>query len=419
MAMSVTSRCSRVGAHALRLAADPIGTYRAGSLLLHGSPSLAAWLAGWVSSEFPLHVVTGYALSAVPVPAVERIASGLAAQRADEVLGDALRDTFGDEYAGMVRHPITTQAARRPSPAGLMQAARHRRRYAAHTTDIAYGPGGRNNLLDVWRHPDLPVGRGAPVLVQVPGGGWVINDKRGQAYPLMSRMVELGWICVSINYSKSPRDAWPAHIVDVKRAIAWVRSNIADYGGDPDFVAVTGGSAGAHLCSLAALTPNDPALQPGFEDIDTTVQAAVPFYGVYDLTNVDNMHELMLRFLEQFVMQARLADDRRLFESASPIFHAHRAAPPFFVLHGRNDSAIPRTQAHSFCAALREAGADTVCYAELPNAHHAFDTVATVRSQLVADAVAEFLGIVYGQHDRSAVGSLRARRLRPAELGAG
>ena len=83
----------------------------------------------------------------------------------------------------------------------------------------------------------------------------------------MSRMVELGWICVSINYSKSPRSKFPAHIIDVKRAIAWVRENIADYGGDPDFIAITGGSAGGHLASLAALTPNDPMFQPGFENV--------------------------------------------------------------------------------------------------------------------------------------------------------
>ena len=67
-------------------------------------------------------------------------------------------------------------------------------------------------------------------------------------------MAERGWICVSMAYRVSPRNTWPAHIVDVKRALAWVKENIADYGGDPDFVAITGGSAGGHLTALAALT---------------------------------------------------------------------------------------------------------------------------------------------------------------------
>ena len=81
-------------------------------------------------------------------------------------------------------------------------------------------------------------------------------------------------MCVSINYRLSPRSTWPDHIVDVKHAIAWVQANIAEYARDPDFIAITGGSAGGHLSSLAALTANDPTFQPGFEDVDTRVQAA-------------------------------------------------------------------------------------------------------------------------------------------------
>jgi acetyl esterase/lipase len=407
-AITVTSRCSRAGAQALRqgmlLAADPVGTCRASALLVRGSPTLALWLAGWASSEFPPHVLTGHALCRVPAPPVGRFATGLAAQRADTVLTEALGETFGENFADLVHHPVENEGAR----ARCLLSWGLRRRYTAQTRDIAYGPGGNANLLDIWRHPQPPDGHRAPVLIQVPGGGWAVNDKRGQAYPLMSRLVELGWICVAINYRKSPRNAWPAHIVDVKRAIAWVRNNIADYGGDPNFIAVTGGSAGAHLCSLAALTANDPQLQPGFEKADTSVQVAAPYYGVYDFTRVANMHETMLPFLEHFVMQKRQADDPALFVSASPIFHAHNAAPPFFVLHGRNDAVIPHVQARAFSEALRNAGADTVAYAELPNAHHAFDTIATVRCQLVAQAVAEFLGIVYGRYLRSQSVPLRA-----------
>lgn len=390
-----------------QVAAQCARAYHTGSLLLRGSPAAAGWLLGWVAAEFAPHVVTGHALSAVPSP-LEKAAAALAVQRADTVLDAALQQTFGDVYADRVHHPLEPYTARRPSLPVVLDAMRHRGRYAQKTTNISYGPGGRNHLLDVWRRPDLPDGHRAPVLIHVPGGGWSINDKRGQGYPLMTRMTELGWICVSINYSRSPRNAWPAHIVDVKRAIAWVRAHIADYGGDPDFIAITGGSAGGHLCSLAALTADDTRLQPGFEDADTSLQAAAPYYGVYDLTTVENMHGLMMPLLEHVVMQQRLADDPQLFRDASPIFRVHRDAPPFFVLHGQNDAVVPSTQARAFCTSLREAGAGSVSYAELPNAHHAFDTIATLRCQLASEAVAAFLGIVYGRHVNA---RRRSRRL--------
>jgi acetyl esterase/lipase len=402
VAVDVRARYSQARAEVLRqglqLAAAPIGAYRTGSLLLRGSPTVAGFLAGWLSAEFPPHVVTGHALSGVAPLSIGRVATSWAAQRADRILTAALQDSFGSQYRDSVCHPISDRPGRR---GGMLHAAGGHRRYAATTSDIAYGPDTRDNLLDIWRHRDIKVGDRAPVLLQIPGGAWTVNGRRPQGYPLMSRMAGLGWVCVSIDYSKSPRKSWPAHIIDVKRALAWVRENISDYGGDPDFITVTGGSAGGHLASLIALTANDPRLQPGFEDVDTTVQAAAPFYGVYDLTDAEKMHEMMMPFLELFVMKERYADKPDLFELASPISHVHRDAPPFFVLHGESDSVIPTVQARAFCGALREAGAHTVGYAELPNAHHAFDLFATVRSQLTADAVADFLGVVYGQHVRS------------------
>jgi acetyl esterase/lipase len=354
------------------------------------------WVAGWLFSEFPVHVVTGHALSRVTPPAIGRVGASWAAQRADHTLTAALEDTFGPEFHDLVCHP-TSDSSARARRNGLLPKAGPHRRYAARTSDIAYGPRAPEHLLDIWRRDDLAPGHRAPVLVQVPGGAWAVNGKRPQAYTLMSRMVELGWICVSINYSKSPRFKFPAHIIDVKRAIAWVRENIADYGGDPDFIAITGGSAGAHLASLAALTPNDPQFQPGFEGADTTVQAAAPYYGVYDFTDFDNMPEIMLPFLEQFVMKTRYADEPERFKAASPISYTHSGAPPFFVLHGDKDSLVPAGQARSFCAALRGAGAETVAYAELANAHHAFDITPTVRCRLAAEAVGNFLGVVYGR----------------------
>jgi acetyl esterase/lipase len=405
VALNVTSRCSRAGAQALRLAADARDTARAGAFLLRGSPFAVGWVAGWLTTEFPPHVLTGHALSRVSPPSIGRVGATWAAQKADEALTAALEECFGPDFRDLVRHPAYVESACEPS-GGLLRRPGPHRRYAAQTSDISYGPGGSEHLLDVWRRHDLAPGRRAPVLIQVPGGAWAVGGKRVQAYTLMSRMVELGWLCVSINYSKSPRCTFPTHLIDVKRAIAWVRENIGDYGGDPDFMAITGGSAGGHLASLAALTPNDPTFQPGFEDADTTVQAVAPYYGVYDFTDFENMHEMLLPFLEHFVLKSRYADDPERFRAASPISYAHGEAPPFFVLHGEKDELVPSGQARAFCAALREAGASTVAHAELANAHHAFDITPTVRSRLAADAVSDFLGVVYGRRAASLTESL-------------
>ena len=96
-----------------------------------------------------------------------------------------------------------------------------------------WGDGNYRHKLDIL---EPPVGRPerAPVLVYIHGGAWMIGDKRQQGIPMMHELVQRGWVCVAINYRLSPRATWPAHIVDCKRAVAWVREHIAEYGGDPE-----------------------------------------------------------------------------------------------------------------------------------------------------------------------------------------
>ncbi len=261
-------------------------------------------------------------------------------------------------------------------------------------SDVPYTEAGKRGHLDIY----LPAGqdaiKDAPVLLQVHGGAWTVGAKEHQARPLMNHMAARGWVCVAINYRLAPRDAWPAHIVDVKRAIAWVREHIADYGGDPDYLAITGGSAGGHLAALAALTPGDPDFQPGFEDADTSVRAAVPFYGVYDfagstgLTNAIGMRDA---FLGPRVMQTTWTDSPDVYEAASPILRITPEAPDFFVIHGDLDSLVAVDQARLFVAELRRTSRTSVVYAELPGAQHAFDVYHSIRSTYAVRAVDRYL----------------------------
>jgi acetyl esterase/lipase len=267
--------------------------------------------------------------------------------------------------------------------------------------DVAYDPThGKRGLLDIYRPRERPGpgSPGTPVLVQVHGGGWSLGTKDAQGIPLMLHMAARGWTCVAINYRLSPRDRFPAHLVDVKRAIAWVREEGPSYGMDPDFVAITGGSAGGHLAALAALTPDDPEYQPGFEEADTTLQAAVPHYGVYDFagaTGRRRAEQLRDRFFGPRVLGKDPRTHKADFEKASPLLRVGPQAPPFFVIHGAHDSLVEVHQARAFVHALREVSPEPVAYAELPGTHHAFDVFPSIRSAHVVRGVDRFLRFTY------------------------
>ena len=271
-----------------------------------------------------------------------------------------------------------------PRPSRSVQAVRN----------IDYvGDSRRAHRLDIIRRRVDP-SQGAPVLVFIHGGAWVIGDKREQGLPLLYELARRGWVTVTINYRLSPKATWPDHIVDCKRAIAWVRDHIAEYGGDPGFIAVSGGSAGGHLAALVALTSSDPEFQPGFEAADTSVEACVPFYGVYDITagrGTSGYDKGLLTLLERAVFKRRLVDDPAAFEAASPLHRVHPEAPPFFVIHGTNDTLVPVGDARAFVRALRALSKAPVLYAELPYTQHAFDVLPSVRSAHTVAAVVRFL----------------------------
>jgi acetyl esterase/lipase len=262
------------------------------------------------------------------------------------------------------------------------------------TKNISFGPYGRRNLLDVYRHKDHPTG--APVLLFIHGGAWAISNKGQQGKPIMLHFASRGWVCVAPNYRLAPRNTWPAHIEDVKRSIAWIREHGSEYGMDPRFIAITGGSAGGHLAALAALTPDHKEWQPGFEDADTAVQAAVPHYGIYDFVGGKTVTDWgMRRMLERVIFKKSFKEYREDFEKASPIYHVDEHAPPFFVVHGHHDSLVPVQGVRRFVQKMRDASKNPVVYTEMPGGQHAFDVFPSIRTAHIVRAVERFADYIY------------------------
>jgi acetyl esterase/lipase len=261
--------------------------------------------------------------------------------------------------------------------------------------NIAYAEAGKRNLLDIFT-PIRP-GTGRPVLLQIHGGAWLVGNKEEQALPLMHHMASLGWVVVAINYRLSPRATFPEHIIDVKKAIAWVRENIHEWGGNPDFISVTGGSAGGHLTALAAMSGNYAPWQPGFEAADTRVQAAMPLYGVYDFCNRAGIrHGTGIDdYVMRKVMKSTPDNDPEAFDRASPVCWVDDALPPLFLIHGSHDTLVWVEEARRFVAELSAGSSTSLVYAELHGAQHAFETVHSPRTSHYLNAAAWWLEWAY------------------------
>lgn len=255
--------------------------------------------------------------------------------------------------------------------------------------DIEYAPALH---LDLYRSREPSDGL-RPALLYVHGGSWRGGNRRQQGRPLLHRLAGNGWVGISASYPLVPEATFPDQLVALKRALVWMRSAGEDYGIDPSFIAVSGGSAGGHLAALLALTAGRAEFQPGFSEADTSVQAAVPVYGIYDFLNRNSTRDDW-PIISRWVMKADPAANEDLFRQASPLDQVHSGAPPFFVVHGAADSVVPAAEAHHFVAALRDVSQAPVAYAEIPGATHAFDVLDSLRTHYVISGVQRFLETV-------------------------
>ena len=144
--------------------------------------------------------------------------------------------------------------------------------------DIAYGPDPRHRL-DLYREQNI---ENAPVFVFVHGGGFIMGDKRSEQGPFYRNVGDYaarqGWIGVVPTYPLAPDHPWPAGPEALKRVVEWIGANVAEYGGDPERIVLSGQSAGAvHVASYLA--------HPAYHAVPGGgVRGAVLMSGLYDTT---------------------------------------------------------------------------------------------------------------------------------------
>lgn len=260
-----------------------------------------------------------------------------------------------------------------------------KRRLHAQVT-VEYAPGLK---LDIW----APEGaHNAPVFFFIPGGAWILGQRRPQGYALMSSLVEQGWVCVAIDYRVAPKHRWPAPLEDVGTAYGWVRENIARYHGDPNFVVVGGASAGGHMAALAGLSNEFPFSY-------APPQAVVGLYGAYDWESRHSpWRQAFMRYLETVVVGKSQARHPEVYRNANPTALVHEDAPPFLLLHGTADRLCLVGEARRFANRLGAVSKSLVQYYEIAGGAHAFDLINPRQTHHAVEAIHEFLDAVWLHH---------------------
>jgi triacylglycerol lipase len=202
--------------------------------------------------------------------------------------------------------------------------------------DLQYGPHERN-VLDVFTSPD--VGAGKPVVVFVHGGGFARGAKRAEGLPFYDNIglwaVGQDLVGVTLNYRLAPQSTWPSGIEDLTAAVAWLRANIARYGGDPSKIVLWGHSAGAaHVADYVANAAKrnadaglaGAALTSGFYDLGAEVSVWKVYYGddVATYAERSSLPGLVATSVPLFVNDAEL--DPEMFQQQADTLVAARAA---------------------------------------------------------------------------------------------
>lgn len=249
---------------------------------------------------------------------------------------------------------------------------------------VAYAANSSAQVCDIY----LPEGvEKAPVIVLVHGGGFMFGDQGMTIIqPVIQAGLAHGYAVVSVDYRKSAEAVFPAALADVKAAVRFVRAHAAEYGFDPEHIAVWGESAGAYLSLMTALTPDAAELNGDVTDyagIPSGVAALVSFYApvefytMYDEAGKPDSAagSFESKFLGQDITADKDATYTTYWETYKDQLPAGLKA---WIQAGDSDQKVPYTQSANFAHRLAGyLGEENVKHSIIPGADHEDDAFYT------------------------------------------
>jgi acetyl esterase/lipase len=241
--------------------------------------------------------------------------------------------------------------------------------------DVIYGRKyGTALTMDVFRPKAHANGKG--VILVVSGGWFSAHEAIGLG--MVTPLVDRGYTVFAVVHGSQPKFTIPEVLLDMNRAVRFIRYHARDYAIDPDHIGITGGSAGGHLSLMLGTAGND-GVAGSKDPVDQTssrVQAVACFFPPTDFLNYGrpgedalgrgrlanfkapfDFHELDMA-TNTFAPVTDETEIRKIGRDISPITHVSPDDPPTLILHGDADQLVPIQQAEAIVAKLKEAGVE-------------------------------------------------------------
>jgi len=218
---------------------------------------------------------------------------------------------------------------------------------------IVYGTAdGQPLIMDYY----APKGNGIhPIAIIIHGGGYHGGDsKSGSEAYVADFLAPAGYAVFSVNYRLAPKYPYPYMVLDVQRAVRYIRYNAKKWNADPDKIALVGGSAGGFLSNMVGLlnAPGDATAADPVDRVSSKAQAVVSLYAQSSFEFVP-LNADVHRLLDPLIAQK---GEKEAIKEASPITYVSKNDPPFLEILGDQDEYIPFSEATNLQSALQRVG---------------------------------------------------------------
>lgn len=256
--------------------------------------------------------------------------------------------------------------------------------------DVVYGEvHGTGLLMDVFQPTGMANGR---AIIDIASGAWhsdrgkIRDHERAQVYDILC---EHGYHVFAIRPGSRTKYSLKEMDQHVKMGIRHVKHLAQQYDFDADRIGLTGASAGGHLATLAAFTPEpiDSKSKDALERVyDTSVAAVAVFFPPTDFLEWqpgDRVNRVLLGYMfsgngsahAEKIAKMSLEELTEMAKEVSPLHRLTTSTVPLLVIHGDADPVVHLSQSEKLVEAVLAAGG----MAELivkPGGGHPWPTIA-------------------------------------------